>query len=381
MESLFTFARRHRLFPLLLLGPLSGLTGCPSDAGNAQKPGQGAKAQGKVPVTVAVAVRNSVPIRINAVGNVEPYATVAVRSKVEGELLRIAFREGDDVVKGQRLFEIDPSQYKSQVRQAEANLARDKAQLENARSQVQRYEQLRKKSFVSEEMMQRARTDVEVYAANVQAEEAVLGSARLRLADAYIDAPISGRTGRIMVHQGNQVKADGNAPLVVINQIEPIQVNFAIPEQRLAELKSHAQGHQVAVSAEVAGTQSPRPAGELRFIDNAVDTTTGTIKLKATFPNKDRGLWPGQFVKVFVELGEDKNALTVPAKAVLAGPRGAYVFVVKPDQTVEMRDVVQERQQGEEAVIGRGLEAEEKVVLDGQSRLVNGVSVEIKPAP
>ncbi|MDD2770332.1 MAG: efflux RND transporter periplasmic adaptor subunit [Methylococcus sp.] len=371
----------HRIAPLLILSALSVLGGCSGETGNAPKAGAGAKSPGKVPVTVAAAARKSMPVTLEAVGNVEPYTTVAIRSKVEGELLRIAFREGDDVTKGQRLFEIDPSQFKSQVRQAEANLARDRAQLENARSQVQRYEQLRKKSFVSEEIMQRARTDVEVYAANVQADEAVLGSARLRLADSYIDAPINGRTGRIMVHQGNQVKTDGNSPLVVINQIEPIHVNFAIPEQRLAELKSYAQSHQVAVSAEVAGAQGPRPVGELRFIDNAVDTTTGTIKLKATFPNKDRGLWPGQFVKVFVELGEDQNALTVPAKAVQTGPRGAYVFVVKPDQTVEMRDVVQERQQGDEAVIGQGLEADEKVVLDGQSRLVNGVSVEIKPGP
>jgi multidrug efflux system membrane fusion protein len=363
----------------LLIALLSGLDGCSGEAASAQKGRMGGKGPEKVPVTVAAVARKTVPVRIEALGNVEPYATVAVKSKVDGELLKVAFREGDDVVRGQRLFEIDPRPYQAQLRQAEAALARDRAQLENARAQVRRYEQLRRKSFVSDEMLLRARTDVEIYAANVQADEGAVDAARLRLADTKIDAPLTGRTGRVMVHQGNQVKGDGNTPLVVINQFEPIQVNFAIPEQQLPLLKAHAQAHPLKVAAETGTGKEPPPVGELSFIDNAVDTTTGTIKLKATFGNRDRRLWPGQFVRVRVDLDEDRDARVIPAKAAQTGPKGTYVFVVKGDLSVEMRDIVLDRVQGDDAVVAQGLEAGERVVLDGQSRLVNGAAIEIKP--
>jgi multidrug efflux system membrane fusion protein len=377
-------SNRHSFFKQalglpLLIALLPGLDGCSGDAASAQNNRMGGKGPEKVPVTVAAVARKSVPVRIEAIGNVEAYATVAVKSKVDGELLKVAFREGDDVVRGQRLFEIDPRPYQAQLRQAEAALARDRAQLENARAQVRRYEQLQRRSFVSAEMLLRAHTDVEIYAANVEADQAAVDTARLRLADAKIDAPINGRTGRVMVHQGNQVKGDGNTPLVVINQFEPIQVSFAIPEQQLPALKSYAQAHPVKVSAEAGGGKEPPPTGELSFIDNAVDTTTGTIKLKATFGNRDRRLWPGQFVRVRVDLDEDRDARVIPAKAAQTGPKGAYVFVVKGDLSVEMRDIVLDRVQDDDAVVAQGLEAGERVVLDGQSRLVNGASVEIKP--
>jgi len=330
----------------------------------------------KIPVLVATVNRKNVPLRIETIGNVEPYTTVSVKSRVEGQLLKVAFREGDAVVQGQLLFEIDPRPYQAQLRQAKANLARDRAQWENAKASLQRYESLQDKHFVSGEMLLTARTNVEVYAANIEADLAAIDSAQLQLDYATIHSPLSGNTGRVMVHQGNQVKAD--SILVVINQIEPVRVSFAIPEQQLQSLRDFAKTGEVKVRATLDGSERPAPIGQLSFVDNTVDTTTGTIKLKATFANKDQQLWSGQFVRVFVDLKEQVGAKVIPTQATQTGPKGSYVFVVKPDLSVEKRDIVVERVQDEEAVIGLGLEEGERVVLDGQSRLVNGAWVDIK---
>jgi len=351
------------------------LIGC-SDVSNTQTQQPGKKAPEKIPVVLVAVKIKSVPLRLEAIGNVEPYATVAVKSRVEGQLLTVAFHEGDAVVQGQLLFEIDPRQFKAQLRQAKANLARDRAQLENAKATLQRYEGLQGKNFVSGEMLYRGRTDVEVYAANIEADEAQVETAQLQLDYATIRSPINGRTGRVMVHAGNQVKAD--SILVVINQIEPVRVSFAIPEQQLQALRAFAKLGEVKVRAKPDDSGGIVPVGKLSFIDNAVDMTTGTIKLKATFDNKDQHLWVGQFVRVLVDLQDEANAKVVPVKATLTGPKGSYVFVVKPDMTVVKRDIAIGRVQDDDAVVTSGLEEGEQVVLDGQSRLVDGATVDIK---
>jgi multidrug efflux system membrane fusion protein len=339
----------------------------------------GGKAAEKIPVVAAKVVRKAVPLRLEAIGNVEPYTTVSVKSRVEGQLETVAFREGEAVAAGQLLFEIDPRPYRAQLRQAQANLARDRAQWDNAKATLRRYEDLRDKNFVSGEVLLTARTAVEVGAANIEADEAAVESVRLQLDYATIRSPLSGRTGRLMVHQGNQVKAD--SVLVVINQMEPIRVSFALPERQLYALRDAARAGEVKVRAQLDGAAGPEPLGKLSFIDNAVDATTGTIKLKATFDNKDERLWAGQFVRVSVDLKEQAGAKVVPAKAAQVGPKGSYVFVIKPDLSVDKRDIVVERVQGEEAVIAQGLEEGEQVVADGQSRLVAGALVEVKPDP
>lgn len=358
---------------------LAGLLGCSDVTSNAQTKKSVGKTPDKIPVMVGTVTAKSVPVRIEAIGNVEPFATVSVKSRVEGQLLKVAFHEGDAVTLGQLLFEIDSRPFKAQLRQAKANLARDRAQLENAKATLLRYEGLQGKNFVSGEMLLRGRTDVEVYAANIEADEAMVETAQLQLDFATIRSPIKGITGRLMVHAGNQVKAD--SVLVVINQIEPVSVGFAIPEQQLQALKEFAKTGEVKVHAKIDGGDNSRAVGKLSFIDNAVDATTGMIKLKATFDNKDQYLWAGEFVRVSVDLKDETGVKVVPVKATITGPKGTYVFVVQPDMTAAKRDIAVERVQGDESVIASGLEAGEKVVIDGQSRLVDGASVEFKPAP
>ncbi len=369
----------HLLTLSALIAILISLSGCSDTANIPQTKKSSEKAPEKTPVVTGVVTVKSVPLRIEAIGNVEPFTTVAVKSRVEGQLLTVAFHEGDAVVQGQLLFNVDSRQYKAQLRQAKANLARDRAQLGNAKATLQRYEGLQGKNFVSGEMLFKARTDVEVYAANIEADEALIESAQLLLDYATIHSPISGRTGRVMVHAGNQVKAD--SVLVIINQIEPVRVNFSIPEQQLQALRAFAKTGEVKVRAKIEGATGDMPTGKLSFIDNAVDTATGTIKLKAIFDNKDQHLWAGQFVRVMVDLKDEANAKVVPVKATLTGPKGSYAFVVNPDMTVAKREIVVERVQDDESVITSGLEKGEQVVIDGQSRLIDGSAIEIKSAP
>lgn len=361
----------------LALACAAALAACSQEA--SQGGPKKAKGPEKIPVLVGKVLRKTVPLRIESIGNVEPYTQVAVKSRVEGQLLKVAFKEGDAVAEGQLLFEIDPRPYLAQLRQAKASLARDRAQWQNAKATLQRYEGLQDKHFVSGEMLLTARTNVEVYAANIEADEAAIESAKLQVEYASIHSPLAGRTGRVMVQQGNLVKAD--SILVTINQIEPVRVSFAIPERHLAALREFAKAGEVRVRASVDGSDRPPPVGKLSFIDNAVDTTTGTIKLRATFPNQDQALWAGQFVRVAVDLKEQAGALVVPSAATQTGPAGRYVFVVKPDGTAQKRDIQVDREQGGEAVVGAGLAEGETVVLDGQSRLVNGAVVDIKAGP
>lgn len=323
------------------------------------------------------AVQKDVPLQIKAIGTVEAYVTVAVKSQVNGELADVFFREGQDVRKGDRLFRIDPRPFEAALRQAEAALARDLAQAKNAELEAQRYTALAEKGFVSKQEYDRARTNFEALAAAVKADEAAVETARLQLAYTTITSPIDGRTGSILVKQGNVIK-ENDTQLVTINQIAPINVAFSVPEQDLAAVKKHraAGGLTVEASASPGGMRAA--AGSLTFIDNAVNTATGTILLKATFPNRDRMLWPGQFVDVALTLATEKGRVVVPSSAVQTGQEGPYVFVVKQDMTAEYRPVKTARTFDRLAVIESGVAAGETVVTDGQLRLTPGAKVEIK---
>lgn len=339
---------------------------------------KGAAAPQAVPVRAALAVQKAVPRVVRAIGTVQPSATVTVRPEVGGRLARVHFKEGQEVERGDLLFTIDPRPFEARVRQARAALARDQAQLENARKDEARYARLVAQGFVARQEYDQARTKVEALAATVWADRAQVEEARIELGHTSIRAPMTGRTGNLLVHEGNVVKADETA-LVVITRIEPVFVSFSVPEEQLAEIQRHQAEAPLTVDALAAEGADPIARGTLTFIDNRVDPATGTIQLKATFPNQKRRLWPGKFVDVAVTVTIDPAATVVPAEAVQTGQQGSYVFVVKPDQTVESRTVVVERSTGSETVIATGVAPGETVVTDGHLRLTPGARVEIKP--
>jgi len=330
-----------------------------------------------VPVTAATVVQKTVPVQIRAIGNVEAYSTVGVKVQIGGELLRVHFKEGQDVRKDDILFTIDPRPYEAALKQAEANLARDTAQLENAKVDVGRYEDLVKKGYVAQQQYDQVLTNFATLDATVNADKALIENARLQLKYCYIYSPITGRTGGLVVNQGNVIKANADNPIVTINQIQPIYVTFSVPEQFLPEIKKYMATEKVQTQAIIGTDESHPEDGILTFVDNAVDITTGTIKLKATFVNREKRLWPGQFVNVVLTLTSQPNALVTPSAAVQTGQQGQYVFVIKGDLTVESRPVIISRTLNNESVIEKGLQSGEKVVTDGQLRLVPGALVEI----
>ena len=327
---------------------------------------------------VATAVQKTVPLQIRAVGNVEAYSVVSVKSQVTGVLTQAHFKEGQDVKKGQLLFTIDPRPFEAALKQSEANLARDTAQLRNLREQVRRYNELVEKQYVSREQYDQIRTNADAMEAVVDADKAAVENARVQLSYCYIYAPVNGRVGSLLVNEGNLVRTNDASPLVVINQINPINVTFAVPEQHLTDLKRHMAAGNLQVDASFASDEGRPERGRLEFIDNAVDRTTGTIKLKAVFSNSERRLWPGQFVNVAVTLTNQSNAVVIPSEAIQVGQEGQHVFVVKPDKSVEMRPVTLGLTNEGEAVITKGIEAGEVVVREGQFLLGPGSRVEIK---
>lgn len=357
-----------------------------------------------VPVVVAAVSQRTVPVDIQVIGNVEAYATIAVKSQVGGELTVAHFREGDFVKKGDVLFTIDPRMLDAQVKQAqatlerdkaqlslaEANLARDTAQEKYARDQAARYRNLFQKGVISREQYDQYQTGSDVQAEAVHADKAAVESARAALAadDAalrnmevqlsytLIRSPIDGRTGNLMIKQGNVVKAN-DMDLVTINQLQPIYVTFTVPEARLADIKRYMAAGKVKVLANPPDSDKAQ-TGDLSFIDNAVDATTGAIKLKGTFVNADRKLWPGQYVRVTLRLGSARDALLVPTEAVQSGQEGQFVFVVKKDMTVDARPVVAGSRIEKEQVIEQGLHVGETVVTEGQLRLAPGVRVRVQ---
>ncbi len=360
-----------------------------------------------VPVTVNTVVQKTVPVQLRAIGNVQAYSTVTIKSKVGGEVVRVHFKEGQDVKKGELLFTIDPRPYEAalkqseanlerdlaQVKQAKANLERDTAQAKNAEEEAKRYEYLIGKGVVAKEQYDRFRTNAEVLEATVRADKAGVENAeaavnasraaveniKIQLGYCFIRSPMDGRTGSLLVQQGNIVKAE-DINLVVINQIIPIYVAFSVPEQYLSEIKKFMAMGKLKVEAVIPNDQEDPMKGVITFTDNTVDSSTGTIRIKGTFTNtnKEKQLWPGQFVNVILTLTTQPNAVVVSSQAIQTGQEGQYVFVVKEDLTVEFRPVVAGRTINGETVIQKGLRADEKVVTDGQLRLYPGAKVEIK---
>lgn len=331
----------------------------------------------RVPVTVAVAAEKDVPLQIKAIGSVQPFSTVAIRALAGGQLMNVSFREGQDVRRGQLLFTIDPRPYQASLAQAQANLARDEAQLHNQQSEAARYAELIKKDYVTHEEYDKIVSGAEAAKAVVAADRAAIQNAQLELSYCAIHAPIDGRTGSLQVHAGNLVKANDTTPLVVINQVHPVYVQFSVPEAQLAQLRARFAGKPVPVAATPQGGGAAEN-GVLTFVDNAVDPTTGTITLKATYDNRDGALWPGQFVNVAVTLASRPNSVVVPAQAVQTGQRGQFVFVVKNDNGVEMRNVTVAQSTNQETVIDKGVTAGETVVTDGQLKLTPKSKVEVK---
>jgi len=361
----------------VVLVPLAAAILC---AAGCSGKGDAGPAHETVPVVAATVSSQSVPLEVQAIGHVDPLSTVAVKTRVGGEITEVAFREGQDVKPGDLLFVIDRRPYEATVNEARARLLRDRALAKTAAETATRYAELVKKDFVTAQQFDETQANAQAANATVQADEATVQSAELDLAYCRITSPIAGRTGSILVHRGNMMKANDDRALVTINQIRPIAVTFTIPETSLDAIRSrYRQGGKLDVQAASTAQATATETGELSFVDNAVDSATGTIRLKATFPNESGTLWPGQFVTVSLLLANEPGRIVVPTQAVQASQKGSYVYVVKSDMTVESRPVTIQRTHGTLSVVSKGLAAGEKVVTDGQLRLAPGSKVEIKP--
>jgi multidrug efflux system membrane fusion protein len=354
-------------------------SGCAAENQAAPASGPGGRGGGgAVPVTTAPVINKAMPIEISVIGTAEAFSNVAIRSQITGQLEKVNFTEGDEVQQGQVLFTLDRRPLELALREAQANLDRDSAKAENAALMNKRYEDLAKRGIAPREQVDTSRADMSALNATVSADKAAVESATVQLDYATIKAPISGRTGALMVHEGNLVRANDQTPLVTINQVMPMSVSFAIPEARLSELKRYMSGGSLRVTATPPNDEGPPAVGKIAFVDNAVDENTGTIRIKGTFPNSDRRLWPGQFVNVVVTLTTDPKAIVVPSVAVQSGQQGTYVFVVKADQTVEMRPVTVNRASASETVLADGVQPGDTVVTDGHLRLVPGSRISVK---
>jgi multidrug efflux system membrane fusion protein len=329
-------------------------------------------------VTVATAVRQDVPVTLKAIGSVEASNTVKVRARVGGELMRVAFNEGQAVRPGDLLFTLDARSYESALQSAQADSARGAAQAASAQAREQRYAELIGKDFVTRQDFDEAKANAAALRATLQAHAAAVRNARLNLSYCTIRAPISGRTGTLLARQGNLVSANDPNPLVVIQQLVPIQVGFAVPEQRLPEIRRYSGEGTLRVQVTANGDNTGVREGVLAFIDNTVDRNTGTILLKATFPNEDQALWPGQFVDVALVLTTLKDAVVVPTQAVQKGQRGDFVYLVKPDQTVGMQPVTVALALESQVLVSQGVQPDDRVVTDGQLRLFPGAKVDIR---
>ena len=360
------------LIPTLAMIAAMLVNGC---SGGVKKGAGGAGA----PVLVARAVETNVPVLINPppVGHVLPYSTVTIHSQIQGMISEVHFREGQEVKKGDPLFTIDPRPSQAALDQARAALERDTAQLEYAKINFAREQKLFDQKLISQDELDTNRASQDALTGTVAADRAAINNALLNLDYCQIRAPIDGRTGSLQFYQGNVVKAPDDT-LLTINQIHPIYVAFAVPEQYLPEIKKETREKTLKVQATYQNMDEPAPEGELTFIDNTVDMMTGTIQLRATFPNEDGTLWPGQFVQVMLTLSDLTNVIVTPSQAVQTGQNGQFVYVVKPDQTAEERPVTVGITYQGETVVQSGLKAGETVVTDGQLRLEPGTKVSIK---
>lgn len=328
-----------------------------------------------VPVTAVAVVSKSMPVRLAAIGNVEAYTTVAVKARIDGQINSVHFKEGDEVRKGDLLFEIDPRPLQATLAQAQANLLRDRALLDRAKTQEARYKDLLDKNFISQDGYEQVRTNLDAAQATAAADQAAIDSATLQLGFCSIRAPVTGYAGKIMIQQGNLIKANDAGPLVIINQVVPIYASFSVPEQNLGEIRARQAREGLKVEATLANSDKPPVPGRITFIDNGTDLTTGTIKLKAEFANADKVLWPGQFVNIALILREQTDAIVVPSSAVQSGPAGQYLYVVKPDLTAELRNIKVARSEGADTVVAEGVQPGERVVTEGQLRLAQGSRV------
>jgi multidrug efflux system membrane fusion protein len=332
-----------------------------------------------VPVEVAAAVQIAAPLELTANGIVEPMQTVAVEAQVGGMLQSVAFREGDAVTRGQLLFRIDPRPFETALRQAEAALARDEALAGNARRDADRYRALVEKEYVTRAQADQAEANAASLRATLVSDSAAVETARLNLAYTTITAPISGKTGSLLVREGNVVKS-GGAPLVVINQLQPILVRFPVAQKDFGELRMRSARGNVPVSAARSDGGVIGEAGVLSFIDNAVDSLTGTVTAKAQFGNGGNQLWPGEYVRITARLAVEPNTVAIPTRAIVAGQKGASVFVVEKGDAVALRSIQAGRPVGDLTTIVQGLTAGERVVVNGQSRLTNGSKIDIRSA-
>jgi multidrug efflux system membrane fusion protein len=369
-----------RLAGLLLVAALVGAGAflwpranhAPADVAAANQPAQAPT----VVVGVAMAASKPVPVEFGTIGTVTTFATVALKSRIDGEIMEVHFRDGQDVKAGDLLFTIDSRTIRAQLEQAQANLARNQALLVSAQREVERQNSLVKKKFASQQAVDQARASADSLAASVQADQAAVDAAEVQLSYTEIRAPIDGRAGVVNLPRGNMVKANDSGSLVVLNQLRPIYIAFALPQRQLPRVRQAMADGPLTVSATIPGDSGAPLTGDLTFVDNAVDPTTGTIQLRATFDNAETRLWPGQFVNVTLTLRVEQSAIVVPDAAIQQGQDGAYVFVVRPDSTVEMRPVVVDRSVAGESVIASGLAAGENVVVEGQLRLTPGMRVE-----
>jgi multidrug efflux system membrane fusion protein len=360
---------------LLVASGLAILAGFASGCSQAKKV-ESAAPPPAVPVRVAQVVQKSLPNVVEAIGTGEAYSNVQIKPQVSGQLIGIFFKEGDFVHKGQLLFTIDPQPFQAALDQALGNLAKDKAQAQNAVVTAARYKKLFEEGIEPRQQYDVYQAQADSASAMVQADQAAVESARLQLAYCKIYSPMDGKTGAMGVFVGNLVKANDVPVLVTINQINPIYIDFSVPENLLSQVRQ-ALDVRSPVEAFTQGDSEHAEAGNLSFVDNSVDANTGTIKLKGTFPNLGHRLWPGEFVTVNLRLNDDPNAIVVPSLALQTSQEGAYVWVVNKDNTVQMKTVTVKRQQQGEAVIGAGLSPGETVVTEGQLRLIPGAHVDI----
>ena len=350
------------------------LAGCSNQATPPPKHGKEAP---PVPVLVGRVVEKSMPVQIMAVGNAQPYTRVAIRAQITGQLAKVHFQEGQTVKRGDLMFAIDPRPAQAALDQVQANLVRDKAQHENAQVDFERQKKLFESKISSREDYDKAQAALDALRGTVLADQAAITNAALNLEFTLIRAPMDGRTGNVMIHEGNIVKAETDV-LVEINQVQPIFVSFSVPEQYLPEIKQRMREGPLKALASFPGLEGPGSEGSVSFLNNTVDAATGTIQLKAAFTNADNTLWPGQFVQVMLTLREQPKAVVAPAEAIQIGQGGEYVFVIKADQTVDLRPVKTSATRNGETVIQSGLKPGETVVTDGQLRLVSGSRVEVK---
>ncbi len=371
-----TVQRMESLILLLLLTALLSVSGCgPKEQGQAAG---GSGTRPAAPVVVANVEERDIPIQISAIGNVEPYQTVQIRSQVNGQIQKIFFKEGEDVRQGQPLFQLDKRPFQADLEKAIGQMKHDQAQAENSRIQADRYSGLETQGIVSREQAEQLRTQAKADASAVEADKANVEAARVQLQYTDIVAPIDARTGSLMINLGNLVKANDTPYLLQLNQVTPIYVTFSVPEANLDRVRHRFSSGQLKVQAYPKGQADSPAEGRLTFIDNGVDTTTGTLKLKGTFPNGDRRLWPGEFVDVALVLSTQKNVVVVPTKAIQSGQQGEYVYVVRTDSTAESRPVKTAGAYQNVTLIADGLKPGEQVIVNGQLRVAPNAKVVVQ---